>query len=460
MKTFTKRSLSLSLLVASLALSGTAFAQLAAPSKSDVSAAGASAEDFAFARRLSRVFRSVANKVEPAVVHVTQQRMMYQTDFFGRRVGRGRMMQSGLGSGAIIDSSGIVVTNNHVVEGGETLQVKLSSGDEYPAKLLGKDPQTDLAVLQIENAPNNLPSLSFADSNEIEVGEWVVAVGSPFGLDNTVTQGIVSARGRTVTPRETGRSYEDYIQTDAAINPGNSGGPLVNLSGEIVGINSAIASRTGGYDGIGFAIPANTARLAVDSIRKNGRVIRGWLGVGFSPDNADGAQPRVRVDTIMKGSPADAAGLKEGDVITKFQGVAMDEPRLRNAIASLPAGSNVSIEVLRDAAPVKLTAMLGDREAATNSTLAQEIGAFVTPLDERAAKSLGFDGVRVVEFQGESIAQEYGVQPNDIIVAVNDDDVTDITSLHKALSRADFRRGVRLNLVRGEDRGYIILRSR
>ncbi len=457
MKNTIARSLSMTTLLASLALAAPSMAQAATTTDAQPVA---TSEDFAFARRLSRVFGTVAKKTEPAVVHITQQRMMYQTDFFGRRVGRGRMMQSGLGSGAIIGSDGIVVTNNHVVEGGETLQVKLSSGDEYPAKLLGRDPQTDLAVLQIENAPKDLPTLSFANSDDIDVGEWVVAVGSPFGLDNTVTQGIVSARGRSVTPRETGRSYEDYIQTDAAINPGNSGGPLVNLSGDIVGINSAIASRTGGYDGIGFAIPANTVRLAVDSIKKNGRVIRGWLGVGFAPDTSEGNQPRVRVETVMKGSPAEVAGLREGDIITRFQGVSMDEPRLRNAIASLPAGSNVAIDVLRESENVKITAQLGDREAATNTALLKEIGAFVTPLEPRAAKSLGFDGVLVVEVQPDSIARENGLQANDIIVAVNETDVPDMASLQKELSRANLRQGVRLNLVRGEDRGYIIIRDR
>lgn len=458
MNTNTIRSLSLSTLLASLAFACPALSQVSAASNSDA-ASQASSEDFAFARRLSRVFKSVATKVEPAVVHITQQRTMYQTDFFGRRMGRGRLMQSGLGSGAIIDSQGIVVTNNHVVEGGETLQVKLSSGDEYPAKLLGRDPQTDLAVLQIENAPKNLPTLSFANSDEIDVGEWVVAIGSPFGLDNTVTQGIVSARGRSVTPRETGRSYEDYIQTDAAINPGNSGGPLVNLSGDIVGINSAIASRTGGYDGIGFAIPANTVRLAVDSIKKNGRVIRGWLGVGFAPDNSENNQPRVLVETVMKGSPAEIAGLREGDIVTKFQGVSMDEPRIRNAIASLPAGSNVTMDVLRGSDNVKIAAVLGDREAGTNTTFSKELGAIFAPLDARTAKSLGFEGVLVVDVQVDSAAEENGVQPNDIVVAVDDKEVTDIASLQQALEKGNFRRGVRLNLVRGEARGYIIVRT-
>lgn len=410
-------------------------------------AAIASSEDFAFARKLSRVFKSVATKVEPAVVHVTQYRMVQRADWFGRPVGAPILQQTGLGSGAIIDPEGVVITNNHVIDRGESFKVRLSDGREYDATLVGRDPQTDLAVLQIKNPPSALPTLSFADSDALEVGEWVVAVGSPFGLDNTVTQGIISARGRNVTPRETGRSYEDYIQTDAAINPGNSGGPLVNLEGKIVGINSAIASRTGGYDGIGFAIPSNTARLVVDNIRQHGRVLRGWLGVGLSDADELNGQPRVLVGSVQMGSPAAAAGLREGDVITRFQGVAMDEARMRNAIATLPAGSSVSIEVDREGAPVRLTATLADRGSANNTTFIDALGAEVAPLDERLEKELGFKGVVIWELTADGRAANR-FQKGDVIVAVDGSAVDNERDFAKAVEGADFQRGVRFNVLR------------
>lgn len=406
----------------------------------------ATSEDFAFARKLSRVFKSVATKVEPGVVHVTQSRMVQRTDWFGRPIGAAMLQQTGLGSGAIIDAAGIVITNNHVIDRGESFKVRLSNGDELEATLIGRDPQTDLAVLQIKDPPSDLPTLSFADSDALEVGEWVVAVGSPFGLDSSVTQGIVSARGRSVTPRETGRSYEDYIQTDAAINPGNSGGPLLNLEGKIVGINTAIASRTGGYDGIGFAIPSNTARLVVENIRKHGRVLRGWLGVGLENSEEINGQSRVLVGSVQMGSPAAAAGLREGDVITRFQGVAMDEARMRNAIATLPAGSVVNIEVERGGAPVKLTAMLADRSA-NNTTFIEALGVEVVPVDERLSEELGFQGVMIWDTTADGRAANR-FQKNDVIVAVDGDPVKNERDFAKAIEAADFQRGVRFNVLR------------
>ncbi len=411
----------------------------------------ATSEDFAFARRLSRVFKSVANKTEPAVVHVTQVRSVRPVDFFGRPVGPARKQQSGLGSGAIIDSSGVVLTNNHVIAGGEDFRVRLANGEEYDATLVGNDAQTDLAVLQIANAPSSLPTLSFADSDALEVGEWVIAVGSPFGLDSTVTQGIISARGRSVTPRETGRAYEDYIQTDAAINPGNSGGPLLNLEGKIVGINTAIASRTGGYDGIGFAIPSNTARLVVDSIRQNGRVLRGWLGAGFADLNERNAQPRVQVGSVLMGSPAEQAGLREGDIITRFQGVAMNESRLRNAIATLPSGSVVSLDIDRNGAALKLSATLTDRSTGNNSTLIPSMGMQVVSLDSESAKRLGFNGVVVTDVRPQGRAEGRFLE-NDIIVSVNGDEIENEREFAEALNDAKFRRGVRFNVLREVER--------
>jgi serine protease Do len=250
-----------------------------------------------------------------------------------------------------------------------------------------------------------------------------------------------------VTPRETGRSYEDYIQTDAAINPGNSGGPLLNLEGQIVGINTAIASRTGGYDGIGFAIPSNTARLVVESIRKNGRVLRGWLGVAFEDAEQLNGQPRVLVGTVQRGSPAAEAGLVEGDVITRFQGVAMDQGRLRNAIATLPAGSVVSIEVDREGEPVKLTATLADRGVANNATYIDELGVEVMPIDDATAKELGLRGVVIWEMTADGRAAGR-FRKDDVIVAVDGQAVESERDFARQVELADFQRGVRFNVLR------------
>ena len=274
----------------------------------------------------------------PAVVNISSTRTVktqdmanpFQNDpmfkrFFGDQFGGSmhprEFKQSSLGSGVIVDKDGYVLTNNHVIKDADEIKIKLSDKREFKGKIIGTDPKTDLAVVKIE--AHNLPVLKLGDSDRMKVGETVLAVGTPFGLNQTVTSGIVSAVGRA----DVGiADYEDFIQTDAAINPGNSGGALVNIHGELIGINTAIFSTSGGYQGIGFAIPSNMARTVLDSLVKNGKVVRGWLGVSIQPVTADLAkqfglkeETGVLVGDVTEDSPADKAGIKRGDVIVRIQ---------------------------------------------------------------------------------------------------------------------------------------------
>jgi serine protease Do len=342
---------------------------------------GAAAADVAHARSLSRAFQAVARSAEPAVVHITQlaRRQVIERDFFGFPVrDRGQqLLQSGVGSGVVVSADGYILTNNHVVRGADELRVRFSDGRTLPARVIGADELTDIAVVKVDES--DLPAVQFADSDQVEVGEWVVAIGSPLGFDSTVTAGIVSATGRSGIPLPGANAamYQDFIQTDAAINPGNSGGPLLNLDGRIVGINTAIASRSGAYDGIGFAVPANMARSVMESLIRTGRVSRGWMGVEFAqpePDNtSSGPRGGVAVARLVDDGPADRAGLRPGDVITRFQSRQIDSPaRLRSAIAITPPGTEAQIEVLRDGRPRTLTVRLADQQAGVAAMLGIE----------------------------------------------------------------------------------------
>ncbi|HYF14653.1 MAG TPA: trypsin-like peptidase domain-containing protein [Phycisphaerales bacterium] len=427
--------------------------------------ADATQEDFRFARSLSRVFKTVAEQREASVVHITQLRRVRPTDWWGRPIGPAQTVPSGLGSGVIIDPEGIVVTNNHVIADAEKLKVKLSDNTEFEAELIGRDELTDLAVLRIRPGERRSGAAAFraapfANSDAVEVGEWVVAIGSPFGLDKSVTAGIISAKGRTVTPRETGISYEDYIQTDAAINPGNSGGPLLNLSGEIVGINSAIASRTGGYDGIGFAIPSNTVRAVVENILKNGRVVRGYLGVELSAVATDDgmSRPGALVGRVSEGSPAARAGLREGDIITRFQDTPVtDDRRLRTAIALTPPGSEVTVVVQRDGKETAKRVTLGDRRTAMGGEVVEALGVTVMAITDEQAQRIGLRRLRgVVVTAVDTDTPAHGrLEPGDIIVAVNDEGIRTPEDLEGAVGAGDLDRGIRLNIIRDNMRGYV-----
>lgn len=434
-----------------------------------------SPSDIEFARGLSRVFQGVARKAEPSVVHITQLNRVQQVqrDWFGFpiAVGEPRLTETGLGSGVIVSESGYVLTNNHVVRQAEVVRVKLFDGREFEAKIVGRDPLTDIAVLKIE--ASGLTPAEFADSDALEVGEWVVAIGSPFGFSNTVTAGIVSAKARSGLVLDgMVEGYQDFIQTDAAINPGNSGGPLLNLEGRVVGVNSAIASRTGGYQGIGFAIPSNMARAVMDSIIRHGRVARGWLGVSVTELPAEevsrlgaGLRQALRVEYVAPGSPAEKAGLRPGDIITRLQGRAVESSaRFRNTIALTPPDSKVNVEILRGGEARTLTAVIADQLSVGLSALPiPKLGISVRTLTEEESRRRGYrgiSGVVVDQVDRGGLGDRAGIRPGDILRAVGDVPFASAEEFARLVEQADFTEPVDLQAIRGNRRGYITVQDR
>lgn len=354
----------------------------------------------------------------------------------------------GQGSGVIVSQDGYVLTNNHVIEGAQEVTVTLPDKREFKGKIVGADPKTDLAVVKIEG--QNLPTVVWGDATKLQVGEYVLAVGNPFGLNSTVTLGIVSALGRG---RMGITQYEDFIQTDAAINPGNSGGALVNTHGELVGINTAIFSQTGGYQGVGFAVPTSMSKPIYESLIKTGKVVRGYLGVGiqdlsqdlaksFDIRNAKGAL----VSDVKEESPADHAGLKQGDVITAYQGaVVEDAVALQRLVTRSAVGSKAPVKVIRDGHEKDITVTIGEQPE-TAKVAKGDIGeadyAFagvaVQDLDRETAKELGIkgkaQGVVVTGVEPESGAEKAGLMAGDIIREINRQPVKSVKEFEKVSS--------------------------
>ncbi|GAB4193129.1 MAG: DegQ family serine endoprotease [Thalassobaculales bacterium] len=458
------------------------------------------------ARAAPESFADLAEKLQPAVVNiattqVTRERSQrgpdmpqfppgspfeeFFRDFFDRnQQGQNRTPRraTSLGSGFVIDASGYVVTNNHVIADADEVSVRMHDDTEFKAKIIGRDQKTDLALLKIEPGNYKLKAVPWGDSNKARVGDWVLAIGNPFGLGGSVTAGIVSARSRDISQGP----YDDFIQTDASINRGNSGGPMFNMAGEVIGINTAIYSPTGGSVGIGFSIPASLAKPVIDQLREYGRTRRGWLGVriqmvtdeiaeSLGLDKAKGAL----VASVTDGGPADKAGIKAGDIVLKFDGKEVqDMRRLPRIVAETRIERSVPVEVWRDRKLVSLTAKVGElEEAEANNQIATVspdrgdasqmvagLGMTLSPItgDLRQRFNLKGEaqGVVVTEVTPDSAASEKGIRPGDVIVEVGQEVVKSPREIAEKVKKArdSGRKSVLLLVDRQGEMRFVALR--
>jgi serine protease Do len=440
---------------------------------------------------LSRAFTAVTKHVASSVVYIDVEKAIPVSNsqprieglppgfdeeqlrrFFGNQLPQFQTPQQprraqGQGSGFIISEDGYILTNNHVVGDADKMTVTMADGREFAAELVGADPRSDVAVIRVE--ATGLPALRMGDSNQVEAGEMVLAVGSPFGLAGTVTSGIVSATGRDSMGIT---DYENFIQTDAAINPGNSGGPLVNLQGEVIGINTAIASRTGGYMGIGFAIPINMAHAICDQLIATGSVTRGYLGVAIQDLTADLAESfgiersdGVLIGDVSEGSPAAEAGLQPGDVAIKFNGSDVQKmTSFRNLVAQTSPGSEAEMVVLRDGRQKTLTITIGtlpEDGAATAKAVDQidSLGFSVQPMTDELAERLGYAGRRGVVVSNVdvgSVAARAGLEPGMLIEQVNRVPVSSLREFRQAM-KEDSEKAILLRVRKGDFSRYVVL---
>jgi serine protease Do len=368
-----------------------------------------------------------------------------------------------LGSGFIFDPEGYIITNNHVVDGADEIKVKLDDGQQITAEVIGKDPKTDIALLKLSK-PGVYPYISFGDSDKVEIGDWLVAIGNPYGLEHTVTSGILSARQRSLGAGP----YDAFLQTDASINPGNSGGPLINLHGEVIGINSMIAA---GGNGIGFAIPSSLATKIVDKLKRTGRVDRGWLGVliqevtpelakGFGLDEAQGAL----IGTIQSNSPAAEAGFKHGDVVLIFDGKPIKNySELSSYVADTEVGKVCDVIVWREGKRQTVKVKVGLLPDASQSLVAggstpQDLGLSVREITPDMARSLGLDpprGLLVENVLADSPSAQYGIMARDIILEIDRKPVNTIADYQKILSDHDKKEPFLFFIKRGEGSIYL-----
>lgn len=462
--------------------------------------------DVAPANELARAFRAVHESLKDAVVNlnVTKKarggnaQMEIPEQFRGMlppelqdqlRSQLQNQRVEGTGSGVIVSADGYILTNNHVVSNADEINVTLNDGRELKAELVGTDPKTDLAVVRVK--ADKLTFAKFGNSDSLDVGDWVLAFGSPFGFSQTMTQGIISAKGRHVPiiaqndPSLRGMTYENFLQTDAAINPGNSGGPLVNLKGEVVGINAAIASNTGAYNGIGFSIPSNDAQYIMKSLIENGKVVRGYLGIGIQDFNSPTPENKGLVEAIKKSGfngnkgvlvgsvspdgPAGKAGIEAGDVITAVNGKAVTTVEdLRNEIARTKPESKLNLSIFRDGKDTQIASTVGTQPdslqnaqqlagranpRATPNATQGELGLRVQDIDAATARREGLtdrSGAMVTAVAPNSIAADAGLEPGDIIRKVDKTPVTSAQQFAEAMKGVKLNEGVKLT-VRTDD---------
>jgi len=391
--------------------------------------------------------------------------------FFSFQLPESRPSMEGVGSGVIVSSDGYILTNSHVVANADRVMVTLGDKREVRAERVGVDPMTDLAVLKIKEP--DLKPAQLGDSETLKVGEWVVAAGSPFGLSETITAGIVSAKGRANVHIA---EYEDFIQTDAAINPGNSGGPLVNVRGEVVGINTAIASHNGGNNGVGFAIPINMAKSVMNHLIHDGHVVRGWLGIGIQPLDEPlaksfgyGSTEGVLVGDVLPNGPAAEAGIEQGDIIVKLDsGTVTDVAQLRNAVATMKPGSRATLVVFRDGRSKSVTVDIGKLEdsgfrVATDADLSEEMGLAVEDATPETDRAMGVRpdvrGAVVTELDTGGIADQAGLHPGDVILEVQGERTNGASEFRDQLAHRDLRSGVRLLVQSGDLQHFVLLQE-
>lgn len=421
------------------------------------------------AEELSQAFERVAETITPSVVTISTEsspkknkakqgddplRKFFGDDFFDKMA---PTPQRGLGTGVIVDEQGHIVTNNHVIGDSTEVSVRLSNERTVKAKVVGTDPRTDLAVIKIKVKEELPKPAKLGDSEKLKIGEWVVAAGASFGLDNTITAGIVSAKGRALSG---GSQYEDFIQTDAAINPGNSGGPLVNLRGEVVGINTAIVSKSGGYMGIGFAIPINMAKQVLNSLIANGKVTRGWLGVGIQNLNEDlarsfdyDATEGALVGHVDPKGPAKKAGLQQGDIIIQVgKDKIKNVNQLRNLVAGIKPGTTSEITMIRAGKKETRAVTIGELPAQAQEAAPEEdgsvenLGLTVEEFDEnsqRRPRTERSRGLVITQIDPQGVAAKAELQPGDIIVSINGREVTTVEDFRSATAKVDLKKGVR-----------------
>lgn len=443
-------------------------------------------------KKSSQAFTQVVKDVKPAVVHIavestvqmnTEYEQFFNNPFFERFFGpqfrnqdphQQRRKQQGAGSGFIIDKEGHILTNNHVVENADKITVTLSDNTEVEAELIGTDPKSDVALIKVD-AGYDLPVIEFGNSDDLEVGEWVIAIGNPFGLSQTVTVGVVSAKGRS---RVGINEYENFIQTDAAINPGNSGGPLLNIDGQVIGINSALYSRTGGYMGIGFAIPINMAKFIKEQLLNNGKVTRGYLGVGIQDVDENLAESfglekagGVLITDVQDDTPAAKAGIKSQDIIVKLGDTTIkDTQDLRNRVAETIPGSTIVLQVVRDGKQKDLKVIIGEQPddfgaVAHGGSTANPLSPFglaVQELTPDLAEQLGYKdrkGLVISEVAPGSPASEIGLKPGLLIEEVQKVRVESLKDLKRIMEQTEDVDRVLLRIRSGQNSQYIVLKK-